>query len=186
MDKDGGRVMPARDQCDHECHGRPQPKRDLEALLAAAGPGPWYRKVGGIYDANGVRVLHWLEVSNSGLQPIENADLAALAPDLAAAELERVKLDEINVTLAGQVLDALVERDEARKQRAIAARRGTMCDRKLVEVEEQLTEAQAEAGRLLSLLANWNEHLGGCSAGFSKLPCKCGVEEARAALEHHA
>lgn len=32
-------------------------------------------------------------------------------------------------------------------------------------------------------LANWNEHLGGCSAGRSKLPCKCGVEEARALLK---
>lgn len=31
-------------------------------------------------------------------------------------------------------------------------------------------------------LANWNEHLGGCSAGRSKLPCKCGLVEKRVLL----
>ena len=45
---------------------------------------------------------------------------------------------------------------------------------------------QTRIRELETALADWNEHLGGCSAGISKLPCKCGLEEARAVVEHHA
>ena len=44
------------------------------------------------------------------------------------------------------------------------------------------TQREERIRALETSLADWNEHLGGCSAGISKLPCKCGVEEARALL----
>ena len=56
----------------------------LTELREAANPGPWKRKGSGIYSIDGVRIFHWLEVSNAGLQPIENAALAAPAHEYAA------------------------------------------------------------------------------------------------------
>ena len=86
-----------------------------------------------------------------------------------------------------RLLDAL-EAAERKRDEAYQHVANHMIARRAAEVrtEDVLTErdeARDEVTRLREMLANWNEHLGGCSAGRSKLPCKCGVEEARAELE---